>query len=346
MNREKNRSLIAIASLGGTITMTSEGSGGVRPTMNVQDLLDSVPALSEVADLATATLQTLPGASLTIQSVKDALQWARAATADGADGVILVQGTDTIEETSYLLDLYWDREEPLIVTGAMRSPQTPGSDGPANLLASAIVGVDPHSRGLGVLVVMNDEVHAASRVRKTRASGTDAFASPSFGPLGYVEERRTIYGNRPSRWPHLVQKTEQPDVNPAPRIALLEATLGDDDALLRLVTQARFDGVVLAGFGVGHLSQAMAKSVDEAIRVCPVVLASRAGAGTTLENAYSFEGSESDLIARGAIAAGWLDPRKARILLDSLLSAGYRLDDIRAEFARRGKRPGGASSSE
>jgi len=324
---------VAVASLGGTITMTASRDGdGVRPTLSAHDLVAAVPALAEVARLETETLATLPGASLAPADVMDALAWARRAVDRGARGVVLVQGTDTIEETAFLLDLHWERPEPLVVTGAMRSPQVPGSDGPANLLAAVLTARDDRSRDLGVLVVLNDEVHAAARVRKTASTAVGAFQSLPFGPLAHVQERRLAYGNRPPRWPPL---TGTPDGSGA-RVALLETCLGDQGELLDLVVSAEFDGVVLAGFGVGHVSAALAHRVDAATRTCPVVLATRTGSGPTATATYGFVGSESDLIARGAVPAGWLDPRKARLLLWSLLISGASAEEVETEFRRRG----------
>ena len=317
--------------------MTTVGrTGGIRPSLSAEELLSAVPGLDEAARVETDTLATLPGASLEVRDLLGALQWARAHVLAGASGAVVVQGTDNIEETAYLLDLYWDLPEPLVVTGAMRSPQVAGADGPANLLASVLVAKDPESRDLGVLVVMNDQIHAASRVRKTRASGTDAFTSPSFGPLGYLEEGRPVIANRLARWPSL----RLPSVVTETRVALVETHLGDRGTLLDLVSQASFDGVVLAGFGVGHVSSALAECVAQAADRIPVVLASRTGSGTSYQKTYDFQGSESDLIAKGAIGAGWLDPRKARILLSCLLSANETREDIRSEFARRGGNPG------
>lgn len=327
------RARLAVVSLGGTITMTSisQDGRGVSPSLEVDELLSAVPALHEVADLETATLCTVPGASLGFGDVLAALSWARTAVANGADGVIVIQGTDTIEETAYLLDLYWDQDEPLVVTGAMRAPQMAGADGPANLLASARVACDVGSRARGVLVVLNDEIHAASRVRKLRASGADAFASTSFGVLGYVDEGVPIYGNVIKRRPLLL-----PEPFLTPRVALLEATLGDTGELLDLAAIAGFNGIVLAGFGVGHVPAALADVVGRVASVCPVVLATRTGNGSTYRHSYSFIGSETDLIGRGAIPAGWLDARKARVLLACMIADGADADTIRDEFERRG----------
>lgn len=324
---------ISVASLGGTITMVPSGktSSAVTPKLTVDDLLLTAPALMELADLSAETLATVPGASLGFRDILDALDWALREVERGASGVVLVQGTDTIEETAYLIDLHWGRSEPIVVTGAMKAPAA-GSDGPANLLAAVQVAMAPGSRGLGCLVVLHDEVHTAARVRKTRASGVGAFSSPGFGPIAYLEEGRVVFGSRPASWPSLERSTG----SEFPRVALLETYLDDDASLLDLTMQAGFDGIVLAGFGVGHVSRPVAESLTRAVERCPVVLASRTGAGTTFARTYGFVGSESDLISRGAIPAGWLDPRKARILLSSLLSAGCDLATIRAEFGSRG----------
>lgn len=322
---------VAIASLGGTITMTSADGRGVAPSLSAEDLLASVPELGSAAALTTETIRTVPGASLSLIDILAALQWARDAVAGGASGVVMIQGTDTIEETAYLLDLYWGEQAPLIVTGAMRPPQLASADGPANLLASVRVACSEQACGRGVLVVLNDEIHAASRVRKMRASGLDAFESPSFGPLGYVDEGRPVFGNAFAR-----AALDLPLLARAPRVALLETALGDDGELLDLAVGAAFDGVVLSGFGVGHVSSAVAAAVERAAASIPVVLASRTGSGSTYRHSYGFVGSESDLITRGAMTAGWLDARKSRILLACLIAGGADGPRIQRELEQRG----------
>lgn len=328
---------IAVGSLGGTITMTATSpEAGIRPTLDAATLIDAVPALGEVAAITATTLLTSPGASLTFEQLKQALVWAKSAVAEGNDGVVIVQGTDTIEESSYFFDLYWDEQCPLVVTGAMRGPQQVGSDGPSNLLSSVSVAADPASGGRGVLVVMNEEIHAAARVRKVRSNGLAAFDSPAFGSLGYVEEGRIVYGNCPVR--------RQPLLAPGSpfgsRTALLETHLGDDGHLLGIIAKSGgFEGVVLAGFGVGHVSASLAKVVASVAGSFPLILTSRTGVGTTFTGTYGFAGSERDLISSGAIPSGWLDSRKSSVLLGCLLSAGMDIQEIRQEFASRGGLP-------
>jgi L-asparaginase len=325
--------LVAVGSLGGTITMTSATGTGVTPTLAAADLIAAVPALAVTATLQPATLAALPGASLGYGDVLGALAWARDAVVAGAHGAVLVQGTDTLEETAYLLDLFWDRPEPLVVTGAMRSPQQAGSDGPANLLAAVTVAGAPQSRALGVLTVLNDEIHAAARVGKTHSMALDAFSSPGFGPVGRLVEGGPVYGNRPPRQPALPLPRESAG---DARVALLTTYLGDTGDLLRLVVDEDYDGAVIAAFGAGHVSAPMAEGVSKATARFPVVFASRTGSGPTAHHTYGFVGSESDLISRGAVPAGWLTPVKARLLLWALLRLGCSPSRVAAEFARRG----------
>jgi L-asparaginase len=325
--------LVALGSLGGTITMTSTSrQSGVTPTAGADDLVAAVPGLDRVAEVHATTLGSVPSASLTFDDVLAALAWARGEVEAGAAGVVLVQGTDTLEETAFLLDLFWERPEPLVVTGAMRPPQHAGADGPANLLASVATAASPQMRDTGVLVVLNDEVHAAARVRKTDSTALDAFASPGTGPLARVVEREPVNLSGRARQPAMAT----PDPGSRVRVALLESSLDDRADLVRLLVSQGYDGLVLAAFGVGHVSDATAEAVSDVVPQVPVVVASRTGAGSTLTRTYGFTGSESDLLARGAVLSGWLDARKSRVLLWALLSLGHQGQTIREEFARRG----------
>lgn len=317
--------------------MTARAGRGMSPLLMATDLVGALPELAKLAGVDTRTLCSVPSASLQSGDVLSAADWARRRASD-VQGVVLLQGTDTLEETAYLLDLHWDRPEPLVVTGAMRPPEQPGADGPANLLSAAVVAITPESRGRGVLVVMNDQIHAASRVRKTDSIDPKAFSSGQFGVVGRVHEGRATYGGCSSQWPALIPPE---DGARRPRVALLETHLGDDGELLRLVVASRYDGVVISAFGVGHVSAGMALAISEAVKHCPVVLATRTGDGPLLSHTYDFPGSEVDLLARGIIPAGWLDARKARILLWSLLATDATPECVRETIVTRGRSPAG-----
>ncbi|RDI23754.1 asparaginase [Lentzea flaviverrucosa] len=306
-------SRVAVASLGGTITMT--GSGAVTPTLGADDLVRGL----EVGEIAT--LATIPGASLTSATLLEAFDWADKQVSEGARGVVVIQGTDTLEETAYFFDCLWPHDEPIVVTGAMRHPGLPGADGPANLAAAVSVAAAQNSRGRGALLVLNDEIHAARWVRKAHSSLMNAFQSFP-GPLGLVVEGAAQYFHPAHRLPALPRPLD------VPAVPLIEATVDDDGAILDWLD---VKGTVVAATGAGHVSAGMAEAISRAR--FPVVVATRTGAGTTFRNTYGFVGSESDLIERGVVMAGWLCPRKARVLLRLALGAMQPIGDV---FAARG----------
>lgn len=315
---------LAIAALGGTVSMQAQPDhAGVIPSLSGEALSRSVPGLSQLADIHAQTLCLLPSASLAFDDLLQVLHWAQLQVDEGASGVIVTQGTDTLEETAFFLDVLWSSAKPLVVTGAMRAASQLGADGPANLMAAAQVALSPESRERGVLVVMNDQVHHPWRVRKTDSMAMHAFSSPVTGPLGLINEGRVVYTTPPSERRTL----------PAPslrrhQVALLEAVLGDPTLLLDQVVTLGYSALVVAGFGAGHVSASWAESIERLAGVIPVVIASRTGSGSTARDTYGFAGSELDLTAKGATMAGMLCPRKARILLWLLIGCG-RQDDLK-----------------
>jgi L-asparaginase len=325
---------VSVVSLGGTIATVpdAEGRAGAAIGLGPQDLVAAVPQLAGTGiDLDLVDLRRLPGASVTIDDVRAAAEHARASVAGGAAGVVATQGTDTIEETAFLLDLLWTDEAPVVVTGAMRYPGLAGADGPANLLAAVQVAASPQARGLGCLVVMSDEIHAARWVRKTHTVSTGAFASPAAGPVGsVVEGEPRIWWRRPARL------TPYSTVDSEVGVALVTVGLDDDGGLLRAVDD-RYAGIVVAGFGAGHVPATMVDPLELLAARVPVVLASRIGVGPVLAETYGFPGSESDLQGRGLIGAGYLDPYKARLLLQVLVSNGANRAEIAATFASAGR---------
>ncbi|MFF8813685.1 asparaginase [Streptomyces pactum] len=373
---------VALFTLGGTIAMGGVGKGapggGVVTRLTGADLTAAVPGLAGVGEPVEAhDVQAVPSASLTFGQVLDLLDSASDAVAAGATGVVVTQGTDTLEETAFLADLVWPHQAPLVFTGAMRNPTLAGADGPANLLAAVRVAAAPQARELGVLVVFNDEVHAARWVRKTHSTSTATFASPDLGPVGHVIEGRVRVLGVPRRPDPLFPPApgtaspsgvpSAPDVPLVPgaasspagslsarlprsapgpavfdrarlaatRVALYTLSLDDDGGALEALA-AGHQGLVVAGFGVGHAPAVSAPVLGGLAERLPVVLTSRCGSGSVLRETYGAVGSEADLQRRGLINGGLLDPYKARVLLRLLLASGAGRTEITEAFARLG----------
>jgi L-asparaginase len=322
---------VAVLSLGGTISSTqTEGGSGVAPSLTGEALVEDVPEISEVAEVSAESFRQVPGSELTLEDLIELATEIEGRIDKGATGVVVTQGTDTIEETCFVLDLLVDRDAPVVVTGAMRNPTLPGAEGPANLLASVRVATGEPARGLGTMVVLNDEIHAARFVQKTHTSNPATFRSPLAGPVGYVFEDNVRIVTRPVGRRHI----ELPEETRDHPVALYTVGLGDDGRLLEQIGRLGYEGLVIEAFGVGHVPSVMAKPLESLANEMPVVLASRTGSGEVHRETYGFAGSESDLLDRGLINAGMLDGPKARLFLSLLLRSGASKEEVAGEFGR------------
>ncbi|MGW3981295.1 asparaginase [Streptomyces mirabilis] len=316
---------VAVISLGGTIAMTTQTDGGATPTLSADDLVAAVPGLASTGiHVEVHDFRRLPGASL---AFSDLLELAVKVETLAVDGVVITQGTDTIEETAYLLDLVTSGDMPIVVTGAMRNASMAGADGPANVLAAIRVAASTEARGTGCTVVFGEEIHAARWVRKTHATSPLAFTSYP-GPIGYVAEDRVRITTRPSE----ASVVDPRGATGSARTAIVTVGLGDDGTVLQAVGDV-VDGLVVAAFGAGHVPMACVDVLTDLAKRMPVVLATRTGSGPVLRQTYGFPGSESDLLERGLISASTLDPIKARILLQLLLMTAAGTDQIAQSFS-------------
>jgi L-asparaginase len=329
-----DRPRVTVFSLGGTIASTSDGqraAGGVTPRLGARELVAAVPQIQEVAELEAVAFRQTASGDLTLPDLIALAAEITRRFEQGVDGVVVTQGTDTIEETSFALDLLVSSDRPVVVTGAMRNPTLAGPDGPANLLAAVQVAAAGSAAGLGTLVVFNDEIHAARFVRKTHTSSPATFRSVTVGALGWIVEGRPRIA---FRLPALAGVPEEVPEGGVPAVALLTSVLGDDARLVGHVAAVGYAGLVLEAFGGGHVPAQVVPALEELASRMPVILASRTGGGEMLRHTYGFPGSELDLLSRGLIAAGFLDGRKARILLSVLLAAGCDLEGVATAFGQ------------
>lgn len=308
-------SWVEVIALGGTIASTPRRDGqGVEPGLTAEDLITAVPGLADLAPIRARTLARVPSIEIGLPLLRDLSALIQRLEAEGAAGVVVTQGTDTIEETSFALDLLHGGRIPVVVTGAMRHPSLPGPDGPANLAAAVACAADPACRDQGVLVAFDDTIHAAPWVQKRDTTATGAFWSPS--PLGWMAEGRPALRFRRQRPPVLTL----PD-GELPFVPILKPGMAETPRLLDAALQAGAAGLVVELSGGGHAAAAWAGALEESARRVPVVFASRTRGGRVLTRTYGQPGAEIDLIRRGLIPAGDLDALKARLLLAFLILA-------------------------
>ncbi len=324
---------VTVFSTGGTIASIPSGASAASPALTADQLVAALPQLDSVARITAIPFRQVASSELTLGDMIALAAEIELAVAGGADGVAITQGTDTLEETSFALQLLYGGEAPVVLTGAMRNPALPGADGPANLLGAAQLAASPVARGLGALVVFNDEVHLPLFVRKTHTANLATFRSPLTGPIGWIVENRPRIALRPSVR-HAIRLSASAQA--IPQVALLKAAIGDDGRLLPSIVSMGYRGLVLEAMGGGHVPRAMVAPLADLAQHIPVVLTSRTGAGEVLRGTYGFPGSETDLLARGLIHGGILDGPKARVLLALLLASDAPRETIETAFSSIG----------
>lgn len=281
---------VRLFSLGGTIASTSDQSdcSGVTPTLGSTDLLAGLSRSANDGIAVTATsVRQSASSDLDWDDLVELAALIIKAFEAGAVGVVITQGTSTIEETAFALELLVASDRPVVVTGAMRNPTMDGADGRANLKAALHVAASPLAVGIGALVVFNDEIHSARFVRKSHTSVPSAFVSSMVGPIGYVTEQKVRVVARPPR----IAMTSSGCRRAVAPVALIKMAIGDDGRILDVLPSLGYAGVVIEGFGGGHMPARVVPSVQRLVEQIPVVLASRTGAGEILERTYGFAGA-------------------------------------------------------
>jgi L-asparaginase len=320
-----SRPVITIISLGGTISSVPGEAGLAAPQLSALDLVSAIPHLDELAQIEVRDVARLPSCDVSFQLVRDVAVEIADAVGQGSSGIVVTQGTDTIEEMSFGLDLLVRTDTPVAVVGAMRHAGLPGMDGSANLLDGVRTVLSPDAVGLGCVVVMNEQVHAARAVRKLHTSSPSAFSSGEVGPLGWIAEGKAHLRDRP--YPRVTLTV--PDAAAVPRLPLVRITMDDDGWWLPTIREMAPPGLVIEGMGGGHVPGWLSDDLVEIAQRIPVVLTSRTGGGEVLTGTYGgFKGSEATLVSGGVIPGGTLDGLKARVLLALLLGAEAERSEI------------------
>jgi L-asparaginase len=311
---------VAIVFTGGTISMKRDPvAGGNVPLLDGEALLAGVPGLAGIAELEIVDLGRTPASHFSFPALFGIAARITALAADPrVDGIVVVQGTDTLDETAFLFDLVHASPTPVVVTGAMRAADEAGADGPANLRDAVRAAADPALSGEGVLVTLAGELHAADEVVKGHATSVAAFRTPNLGPLGRVESDGVRLGRRRlARRRVVAERAAEP-------VFLVTAGVATDGALVEATRPLEPAGYVIEATGSGNTDPRLLDACRAAIADgIPVALASRTGAGA-VGGAYAFPGGGAHWLAAGALPCGTLAGPKARVALAVGIGAGLR----------------------
>lgn len=324
---------VAILSTGGTIASVYDAeAGGFAPALTGEQLVRAVPGLDTLAQVEVVQVANVPSTNMTPALWMEVYRKTEEMLArPDVAGVVVTHGTDTLEETAFFLDLVVGSDKPVVVVGAQRAASEPDADGPRNLRDAILTVLSPASRGMGTMVVLNSEIHAAREVTKTSTLNVSTFLTPQFGALGTVDPDGVRYYRAPLRRQHL-------EVERAARLGRVEIVTnyaGADGSVVRgILAQGGLDGLVVEASGVGNLSDRLFEALREVrARGIPVVISTRVHSGRTLA-LYAGSGSGVTLEGIGCVFADNLPPHKARVLLLAALGATWDPDDLRTLFGR------------
>jgi len=316
---------------GGTISCTLDADSGLPvPSLTGEQILERAPGLGEVAHVIIDNFGRYPGPHMHPERMLQLADRVRAATTDSAiDGVIVTHGTDTIEETAFVLDRVLDPALPVVVFGAMKLVSDPTWDGPANVLAAAQVAASRGARGRGTMVVMADSIHGAADVVKVHAESYDSFASPQTGPIGVVDRGNVVFFNDPVR-PSLPSFTGDAI---EPNVDLIKTVAGADGRYVEASRAAGAQGLVIEGMGRGNVTPGLAVAIKAVAGKIPVVMTTRCIRGRAAPM-YGYDGGAATLRKHGVIFADHLPGPKARLMLMLMLGEGAAREEIKAGFER------------
>ncbi|MHB1686723.1 MAG: asparaginase [Ignavibacteriaceae bacterium] len=321
---------ILVVFTGGTFSMMiDENTGGAIPRYSGEELLEKIPAAKNLANISCYDFGKYPGPHMTpdlmfllSKKIKELIG------AGNYTGVIVTHGTDTLEETAYLLDLTIKTPIPIVVIGSMKNSSEADWDGPRNLIDAIHVCLNENCKNIGVLVCLNREINAASEVTKTYTEEVDSFHSLDFGALGFVQNGRIILNRLPRKLETI--ETEKIITN----VDILTVYAGMNEKFFKFSADSGVKGIVVEALGVGNVPPAAFEGIKYAVeKNIPVILVSRCPAGETLD-IYGYPGAGKWLHKIGVIFADYLNGQKARIKLMLALGIVNKGEELRKIFSR------------
>ena len=319
---------IAIIFNGGTISMKiDEKIKAAVPSLSADEIMSMIPGVEDYAEIEAYTFSSMPSPHMTLETMLKLSKFTtELVERDDIDGVVITHGTDTLEETAYLLDLTVKTKKPVVVTGAMRSGSELGYDGPFNLATSICTAISDEAVGRGVLVCFNGELNSASEVTKANSMALNAFRTPNFGPIGIVDNDNVIFYRDAN---HL----EKYDVSKIEKqVALIKCVVDMDSSYIDYLIEKGYGGIVIEALGRGNVPPKMVEGIKKAIELeIPVVVVSRCFEGRVFES-YGYEGGGKQLKNLGVIFGDTLPGQKARIKLILAINSGLNIHEVARVF--------------
>lgn len=319
---------IAIIFNGGTISMKiDEKIKAAVPSLSAEEIMSMIPGVEEYAEIEAYTFSSMPSPHMTLETMLKLSKFTtELVEREDIDGVVITHGTDTLEETAYLLDLTVRTKKPVVVTGAMRSGSELGYDGPFNLATSICTAISDEAVGRGVLVCFNGELNSASEVTKANSMTLNAFRTPNFGPIGIVDNDNVIF-YRDANY------SEKYDVSEIKKqVALIKCVVDMDSSYIDYLIEKGCGGIVIEALGRGNVPPKMVDGIKKATELnIPVVVVSRCFEGRVFES-YGYEGGGKQLKDLGVIFGDTLPGQKARIKLILAINSGMNIHEIARAF--------------
>jgi L-asparaginase len=319
---------ILIVFTGGTFSMKiDDKTGGAIPHFHGEELVEMIPEANDLANIRIYNFGNYPGPHMTPELMLDLSKVVNDHIArDNVDGIIVTHGTDTLEETAYLLDLTVRTNKPIVVIGAMKTSSEKDWDGPKNLIDAIHICNNSNSNGIGVLVCLNGEINAASEVTKTHTEDIETFHSLDFGALGFVDNGRVWFNRLPKKLESI--QTNKIDSN----VDIIKVYAGIKENIFRLIADTDISGLIVEALGVGNVPPPAFEGIKYVMsKKIPIVLVSRCPAGETLD-IYSYAGAGKWLKESGVIFSDYLNGQKARIKLMLALGAGMNTEQLHKIF--------------